>query len=48
MTNDGDLAEKLSHPRNNITKLYQVELNKSLSQGDMNKITFGVELEDGQ
>jgi|UniRef100_UPI00404A18A8 23S rRNA pseudouridine2605 synthase len=47
MTNDGDLAEKLSHPRNNITKLYQVELNKSLSQGDMNKITFGVELEDG-
>ncbi len=47
MTNDGDLAEKLSHPRNNITKLYQVELNKSLSQGDMNKIAFGVELEDG-
>jgi len=47
MTNDGDLAEKLSHPRNNITKLYQVELNKSLSQGDMNKISFGIELEDG-
>jgi len=47
MTNDGDLAEKLSHPRNNITKLYQVELNKSLSQGDLNKILFGVELEDG-
>jgi len=47
MTNDGDLAEKLSHPRNNITKLYQVELNKSLSQGDLNKIQFGVELEDG-
>lgn len=47
MTNDGDLAEKLSHPRNNITKLYQVELNKSLSQGDLNKISFGIELEDG-
>jgi 23S rRNA pseudouridine2605 synthase len=47
MTNDGDLAEKLSHPSNNITKLYQVELNKSLSQGDLNKIQFGVELEDG-
>lgn len=47
MTNDGDLAEKLSHPRNNITKLYQVELNKSLSQGDLNKIAFGIELEDG-
>lgn len=47
MTNDGDLAEKLSHPRNNITKLYQVELNKSLTQGDLNKIQFGIELEDG-
>lgn len=47
MTNDGDLADKLSHPRNNITKIYQVELNKSLSQGDLNKIAFGLELEDG-
>lgn len=47
MTNDGDLAEKLSHPRSNVTKLYQVELNKSLTQGDLNKISFGVELEDG-
>jgi len=47
MTNDGDLADKLSHPRNNITKIYQVELNKSLSQGDLNKIDFGLELEDG-
>jgi 23S rRNA pseudouridine2605 synthase len=47
MTNDGDLAEKLSHPRNNIIKIYQVELNKSLSQGDFNKIQYGLELEDG-
>jgi len=47
MTNDGDLADKLSHPRNNIVKLYQVELSKSLTQGDLNKIGFGVELEDG-
>jgi len=47
MTNDGDLADKLSHPRNNIVKLYQVELSKSLTQGDMNKIGFGLELEDG-
>jgi 23S rRNA pseudouridine2605 synthase len=47
MTNDGDLADKLSHPRNNIVKLYQVELSKSLTQGDLNKIAFGVELEDG-
>lgn len=47
MTNDGDLAEKLSHPRNNIIKIYQIELNKNLTQGDLNKIAFGLELEDG-
>ncbi len=47
MTNDGELADKLSHPRNSITKLYQVELSKSLTQGDLNKIAFGIELEDG-
>jgi len=47
MTNDGELADKLSHPRNSVTKIYQVELNKALTQGDLNKIDFGLELEDG-
>lgn len=47
MTNDGSLAEKLSHPRNSVTKIYHVELDKNLSQGDLNKIQFGLELEDG-
>jgi len=47
LTNDGALAEQLSHPRNNITKLYHVELDKNLTQGDFNKIAFGLELEDG-
>lgn len=47
MTNDGDLADKLSHPKSNVSKLYHVELNKSLTQGDLNKIAYGVELEDG-
>lgn len=47
MTNDGDLADKLSHPRHGITKIYQVELSRNLSQGDFNKIQFGLELEDG-
>ncbi|QNK62379.1 pseudouridine synthase [Pedobacter sp. PAMC26386] len=47
MTNDGDLADKLSHPSYGITKIYHVELSKSLSQGDLNKIQFGLELEDG-
>ena len=47
LTNDGNLAEKLSHPRNNISKMYYVELDRNLSQGDLNKIQFGIELEDG-
>ena len=47
LTNDGNLAEKLSHPRNSVTKLYKVELDKNLKQGDFNKIEFGLELEDG-
>lgn len=47
LTNDGNLADKLSHPKNNITKIYHVELNKNLTQGDFNKIEFGLELEDG-
>jgi len=47
LTNDGNLADKLSHPRNNVGKMYQVELDKSLSQGDLNKLRFGVQLEDG-
>jgi pseudouridine synthase family len=47
MTNDGSLAEKLSHPRNSISKIYNIELDKNLTQGDFNKIQFGIELEDG-
>src|SRR5690606_23624436 len=47
LTNDGTLAEKLSQPRNNVSKIYNVELNKNLTQGDFNKIQFGIELEDG-
>lgn len=47
LTNDGSLADQLSHPRNKISKIYNVELDKSLSQGDFNKIEYGLELEDG-
>lgn len=47
LTNDGLLADRLAHPRNNISKIYQVELNKPFSQGDFNKMKFGLELEDG-
>ncbi len=47
MTNDGDLTDKLSHPKNNVVKIYNIELNRSLPQGDLNKIAYGLELEDG-
>ena len=47
LTNDGNLSEKLSHPRNNVSKIYNIELSKNLTQGDLNKISFGIELEDG-
>lgn len=47
LTNDGDLADKLSHPRNQVKKIYEVELDKSLHAKDFEKIKEGVELEDG-
>lgn len=47
-TNDGNLAEKLTHPRNNISKTYLVELNKKLEVDHSREISNGIELEDGQ
>ena len=47
LTNDGELTQKLTHPSNNIAKVYDVVLNKELTQADFNKITEGVQLEDG-
>lgn len=47
LTNDGELAQKLMHPKYGAQKLYEVELDKQLSQTDMQKIADGVELEDG-
>jgi 23S rRNA pseudouridine2605 synthase len=46
-TNDGELAAKLSHPSNNIKKIYQVTLDKGITQGDETLILDGLELEDG-
>lgn len=46
-TNDGNLAEKLTHPRNNITKSYLVETNKPIKREIINQILEGIELEDG-
>jgi 23S rRNA pseudouridine2605 synthase len=47
LTNDGDLAQKLSHPSGRVKKLYQVTLDRELSLEDMKKIAEGVTLEDG-
>ncbi len=46
-TNDGDLAEKLTHPSGKRKKIYQVHLDKNLSGHDFDKILSGITLEDG-
>ncbi len=46
-TNDGDLAKKLTHPKYNVKKIYQVNLDKKLTKADMQKFIDGVELDDG-
>jgi 23S rRNA pseudouridine2605 synthase len=46
-TNDGELTKKLTHPRYGVRKIYHVELDKPLKRTDMDKITEGIELEDG-
>jgi 23S rRNA pseudouridine2605 synthase len=47
-TNDGELAQKLTHPSNKITKIYQVELDKAITREHFEMITNGLELEDGK
>ena len=47
LTNDGELAKKLTHPSSEVTKLYHVVLDKPLTRNDMLRIADGVELDDG-
>lgn len=47
LTNDGDLAQKLTHPSYEIKKIYEVTLDKPVSKADMEAIAAGVQLEDG-
>jgi 23S rRNA pseudouridine2605 synthase len=47
LTNDGDLAQKLSHPSFETKKVYQASLDKPLTKADFEKIVTGIELEDG-
>lgn len=46
-TNDGKLAEKLSHPSYQVKKVYQLTLNKDLTEEHFEKIKEGFNLEDG-
>ena len=46
-TNDGELTKKLTHPSYGVRKIYHAELDKPLKASDLNKISEGIELEDG-
>ena len=46
-TNDGELSQKLTHPSNEIKKIYSVTLDKPLDKKDFEQIVKGVVLEDG-
>ncbi|NUN99019.1 MAG: rRNA pseudouridine synthase [Saprospiraceae bacterium] len=47
LTNDGELAEKLTHPSHGVKKIYHVQLDRSLPNVDLEKIRKGIQLEDG-
>ena len=47
MTNDGELADKLTHPSNDVRKIYQVELDKPITEEHFSALKKGIDLEDG-
>ena len=48
LTNDGDLASKLTHPKYLKKKIYHVHLDKNLTRADMEQIAAGIQLDDGE
>ena len=48
LTNDGELATKLTHPQYLKKKIYHVWLDKNVTAADMKQIADGIELEDGE
>ena len=48
LTNDGELATKLTHPQFLKKKIYHVFLDKNVTAADMRQIADGIELEDGE
>lgn len=47
LTNDGELAQRLTHPKRVIQKVYVAELDKPITDADLTQLVTGVELEDG-
>lgn len=47
LTNDGLMADKLMHPRTEIKKIYQVELDKNMRAEHLEQLRNGIQLEDG-
>jgi 23S rRNA pseudouridine2605 synthase len=47
LTNDGELANRLTHPRYEVSKAYRVQLRRPPAEGDLSRLAGGVELEDG-
>lgn len=47
LTNDGNMADKLTHPSTGIRKVYEVHLDKPVAEADLLRIAEGIELEDG-
>lgn len=47
LTNDGELAQKLMHPRYGVRKVYRVKVNRCPSEEDLDRLRKGIRLEDG-
>jgi 23S rRNA pseudouridine2605 synthase len=47
LTNDGELANRLTHPRYGVRKTYLIELSRPPSEADLDRLRKGLELEDG-
>jgi 23S rRNA pseudouridine2605 synthase len=47
LTNDGELAHRLAHPRYEVDKVYEVELDERATEAQLRALAKGVELEDG-
>jgi 23S rRNA pseudouridine2605 synthase len=47
LSNDGELANRLTHPRYEVPKAYRVELRRPPADADLRRLASGVELDDG-